>query len=81
MVDRGELREQALHDLLSSGDYPCRNPEQNIADLKAQVAANEKGVQELRRMVSQFGLDVVHAYMGHVQDNAAGLNLYDIRTR
>ena len=70
MVDRGQLREKALHDLLSSGEYPCRNPQQNIADLKAQVAANEKGVRELRRMVSQFGLDVVHAYMGHVQDNA-----------
>lgn len=70
MVDRGDLREQALHDLLSSGEYPCRNPEQNIADLKAQVAANEKGVREMRRMVSHFGLDVVHAYMSHVQDNA-----------
>ena len=70
MVDRGDLQEQALHDLLSSGEYPCRNPEQNIADLKAQVAANEKGVREMRRMVSHFGLDVVHAYMRHVQDNA-----------
>ena len=70
MIDRGEFREQALHDLLSSGEYPCRNPVQNIADLKAQVAANEKGVHELRRMVSQFGLGVVHAYMSHVQDNA-----------
>ncbi|WHZ12293.1 MAG: 5-oxoprolinase, HyuA-like domain / 5-oxoprolinase, HyuB-like domain [Burkholderiaceae bacterium] len=50
--------------------YPCRNPQQNLADLKAQIAANEKGVQELHRMVAQYGLDVVHAYMGHVQDNA-----------
>ena len=50
--------------------YPSRNPEQNMADLKAQIAANEKGVQELRKMVEQFGLDVVQAYMGHVQDNA-----------
>ncbi len=50
--------------------YPSRNPEQNMADLKAQIAANEKGVQELRRMVEQFSLDVVQAYMGHVQDNA-----------
>ena len=50
--------------------YPARNPEQNIADLRAQIAANEKGVQELRKMVEQFGLDVVQAYMGHVQDNA-----------
>ncbi len=70
MVDRGSLRERELHDLLSSGEWPCRNPVQNIADLKAQVAANEKGVQELRKMVEQFSLDVVHAYMGHVQDNA-----------
>ena len=50
--------------------YPSRNPQQNMADLKAQIAANEKGVQELRKMVDQFGLDVVLAYMGHVQDNA-----------
>ena len=48
-----------------------RNPAQNVADLRAQIAANEKGVQELRRMVEHFGLDVVTAYMGHVQDNAA----------
>jgi len=50
--------------------YPSRNPQQNLADLKAQIAANEKGVQELRKMVAQFGLDVVQAYMRHVQDNA-----------
>jgi len=50
--------------------YPSRNPQQNLADLKAQIAANEKGVQELRKMVVQFGLDVVQAYMRHVQDNA-----------
>jgi 5-oxoprolinase (ATP-hydrolysing) len=56
--------------LLRSGPYPSRNPEQNLADLKAQIAANEKGVQELRKMVAQFGLDVVQAYMRHVQDNA-----------
>ena len=56
--------------MLRSGTYPSRNPEQNMADLKAQIAANEKGVQELRKMVEQFGLDVVQAYMRHVQDNA-----------
>ncbi len=50
--------------------YPSRNPAQNMADLKAQIAANEKGAQELRKMVDQFSLDVVQAYMGHVQDNA-----------
>jgi 5-oxoprolinase (ATP-hydrolysing) len=70
MLDRGTLREKALYDLLSSGPYPCRNPAQNIADLKAQVAANEKGVQELGKMIDQFGLKVVKAYMQHVQDNA-----------
>jgi 5-oxoprolinase (ATP-hydrolysing) len=56
--------------LLQSGAHPSRNPAQNIADLKAQIAANEKGVQELRKMVAQFGLPVVQAYMQHVQDNA-----------
>jgi 5-oxoprolinase (ATP-hydrolysing) len=56
--------------LLASGKYPARNIEQNMADLRAMIAANEKGVQELRRMVEHFGLDVVHAYMRHVQDNA-----------
>jgi 5-oxoprolinase (ATP-hydrolysing) len=70
MIDRGRFREKELHELLTSGRYPCRNPAQNIADLKAQVAANEKGVHEVRKMVANFGLDVVQAYMGHVQDNA-----------
>jgi 5-oxoprolinase (ATP-hydrolysing) len=70
LVDRGVLRETEILALLQSGEYPSRNPQQNLADLKAQIAANEKGVQELHRMVDQFGLDVVLAYMGHVQDNA-----------
>ena len=70
LVDAGKLREAEMIALLESGEYPSRNPQQNMADLKAQIAANEKGVQELRRMVDQFGLDVVQAYMGHVQDNA-----------
>ncbi|MBG9387647.1 hydantoinase B/oxoprolinase family protein [Caenimonas aquaedulcis] len=70
LVDRGTLREQEMLALLRSGQYPSRNPEQNMADLKAQIAANEKGVQELRKMADQFGLDVVQAYMRHVQDNA-----------
>ncbi len=56
--------------LLGGGRWPARNPEQNIADLRAQIAANETGVRELRKMVDHFGLDVVQAYMGHVQDNA-----------
>ncbi|MBC7601766.1 MAG: hydantoinase B/oxoprolinase family protein, partial [Ramlibacter sp.] len=70
LVDRGVLREHEMLELLRSGKYPSRNPEQNMADLKAQIAANEKGVQELRKMVDQFSLDVVQAYMRHVQDNA-----------
>ncbi len=70
LVDRGVLQEAAILALLQSGQYPSRNPQQNLADLKAQIAANEKGVQELRKMVEQFGLDMVQAYMRHVQDNA-----------
>jgi 5-oxoprolinase (ATP-hydrolysing) len=70
LVDRGVLREAEMLALLGSGTYPSRNPQQNLADLKAQIAANEKGVQELRKMVEQFGLEVVQAYMRHVQDNA-----------
>ncbi len=70
LVEAGRMREQAMRDLLSSGPYPSRNPDQNLADLKAQIAANEKGVQELQRMAGEFGLDVVLAYMQHVQDNA-----------
>ncbi len=70
LVAQGVLREAEMVALLQSGEYPSRNPQQNMADLKAQIAANEKGVQELRKMVEQFGLDVVQAYMLHVQDNA-----------
>ncbi|MBC8120190.1 MAG: hydantoinase B/oxoprolinase family protein, partial [Burkholderiaceae bacterium] len=69
-VRAGHMREAELMDLLSSSRYPARNPQQNLADLRAQVAANEKGREELLRMVEQFGLDVVRAYMQHVQDNA-----------
>jgi 5-oxoprolinase (ATP-hydrolysing) len=70
LVERGVLREAEMLALLKSGKYPSRNPQQNMADLKAQIAANEKGVQELRKMVDAFSLDVVLAYMNHVQDNA-----------
>jgi 5-oxoprolinase (ATP-hydrolysing) len=70
LVEGGRLREAEMIALLQSGEHPSRNPQQNMADLKAQIAANEKGVQELRKMVEQFGLDVVQAYMRHVQDNA-----------
>ena len=70
LVSGGVLLEDEMRALFGGGPYPVRNPDQNIADLKAQIAANEKGVQELRKMVDHFGLDVVRAYMGHVQDNA-----------
>ncbi|HMD74350.1 MAG TPA: hydantoinase B/oxoprolinase family protein [Steroidobacteraceae bacterium] len=70
LVEQGRFRERELKALLQSGKYPSRNILQNIGDLLAQVAANEKGVQELRRIAEQFGLKVVLAYMQHVQDNA-----------
>jgi 5-oxoprolinase (ATP-hydrolysing) len=66
----GRLREAELMQLLASGTYPARNPAQNLADLRAQIAANEKGREELLKMVEQFTLEVVRAYMKHVQDNA-----------
>jgi 5-oxoprolinase (ATP-hydrolysing) len=71
LVEDGRLREAGLVALLTDHPHPVRNVAQNIADLKAQIAANEKGVQELTKMVAHFGFDVVAAYMGHVQDNAA----------
>ena len=70
LVEQGRLREAETIALLTSGKYPVRNVQQNMADLRAMIAANEKGVQELRKQVAHFGLDVVHAYMKHVQDNA-----------
>ena len=70
LVDKGHFREKEIAEVLSSGAYPVRNLAQNIADLQAQIAANERGVQELRRMVQQYSLGTVQAYMGHVQDNA-----------
>jgi 5-oxoprolinase (ATP-hydrolysing) len=70
LLDQGVFQEQALIELLQQGPYPARNIEQNLADLRAQVAANEKGVQELRRLCKEYGAEVVQAYMQHVQDNA-----------
>ncbi|WP_406251615.1 hydantoinase B/oxoprolinase family protein [Streptomyces cyaneofuscatus] len=70
LVRDGTLREAETRDLLTSAPYPSRSPDTNLADLRAQIAANEKGIAELRRMTDQFGADVVQAYMGHVQDNA-----------
>jgi 5-oxoprolinase (ATP-hydrolysing) len=70
LVDAGRFRETEARRLLTEAAYPARNPEQNLGDLRAQVAANHKGVEELHNMVAQFGLDTVQAYMRHVQDNA-----------
>ncbi|WP_371875814.1 hydantoinase B/oxoprolinase family protein [Alsobacter metallidurans] len=71
IVDEGRFREAETEALLLGATYPVRNVVQNVNDLKAQIAANEKGVRELSKVIGEFGLDVVQAYMGHVQDNAA----------
>ena len=70
LVENGNFKKQEVRQLLSSGKYPCRNVEENLADLAAQVAANETGVREVRKMIEQFGVQVVHSYMSYVQDNA-----------
>ncbi|MCP4822067.1 MAG: 5-oxoprolinase, partial [Shimia sp.] len=70
LVSRGDLQNAVAREVLASGMYPARNPDQNMADLKAQVAANETGRRELLKVVDHYGLSVVQAYMGHVQDNA-----------
>ena len=71
LVERGRFRERELYDLLNGAKYPARNALQDVNDMKAQIAANEKGVHELHKMVAEFTLPVVEAYMAHVQDNAA----------
>ncbi|HWM96689.1 MAG TPA: hydantoinase B/oxoprolinase family protein, partial [Streptosporangiaceae bacterium] len=71
LVQDRRLREAETIELLKTAEYPSRDPDTNLADLRAQIAANEKGIAELHKMVQHFGLDVVHAYMGHVQENAA----------
>ena len=70
LVAGGNFRETAIRTKLTKHQYPARNPDQNIADFQAQIAANNRGVQELLKMVAQYGLDTVQAYMGFVQDNA-----------
>jgi len=70
LVDGGQFREAEFRHVLASATYPARSPDVNVADIKAQIAANEKGVQELRGVVARFGLDTVRAYMRHVMDNA-----------
>ncbi|MGB0563809.1 MAG: hydantoinase B/oxoprolinase family protein, partial [Spirulinaceae cyanobacterium] len=71
LVREGVFQEAFVLDKLTQNEYPARNPAQNLADLQAQIAANERGVQELQRLVAQYGLATVQAYMGHVQANAA----------
>jgi 5-oxoprolinase (ATP-hydrolysing) len=71
LVERGRFREKETYALLEGAKYPARNPLQNVNDIKAQIAANEMGVRELRKMVRYFTLPVARAYMRHVQDNAA----------
>ncbi|MGE4043261.1 MAG: hydantoinase B/oxoprolinase family protein [Acetobacteraceae bacterium] len=70
LVDGGDFREDAFRAVLAGATYPARSPDVNVADIKAQVAANEKGVQELQRVVAQYGWPTVSAYMRHVMDNA-----------
>ena len=70
IVINGQFQEQAIREWLTNSDYPARNSEQNIADLQAQIAANNKGMQELEKMVQHYSLATVQSYMQHVQDNA-----------
>ena len=70
MFDKGVFRESEIRKILSSGRYPCRNIEHNMADLAAQVAANNTGIVEINSMIEQFGIETVNSYMNHVQDNA-----------
>ncbi|MFF7975221.1 hydantoinase B/oxoprolinase family protein [Streptomyces sp. NPDC007905] len=70
LAENGRFREEETRRLLTEARYPSRNVRTNLADLRAQIAANRKGVDEVRRMIEEFGLDVVQAYMRHVQDNA-----------
>ncbi len=71
IVRHGRFDEAAVHQTLTEGPYPARDPAGNIADLEAQIAANQAGVQLLHRLIERYGKDTVRAYMGHVQDNAA----------
>ena len=70
LAENGQFREAATRRLLTEARYPSRNPDTNLADLRAQIAANQKGVDEVGKMIDHFGIDVVQAYMRHVQDNA-----------
>jgi len=70
LVEDGRLREAQTRALLGSGAWPARNPDQNLADLKAQVAACRRGADEIQTLIDRFGRNTVMAYMDHVQNNA-----------
>ncbi|MBF6648998.1 hydantoinase B/oxoprolinase family protein [Methylobacter sp. BlB1] len=80
IVSRGHFQEHLIRNWLLSGKYPARNPEQNIADLQAQIAANQKGLQELKNIVDSYSLATVRAYMQHVQDNAEAAVRYVLKS-
>ena len=71
LVENGRFREEALLERLAAGPWPARNPRQNVADLRAQLAANARGAQELGQMLDIWGVDTVRAYMRHIRENAA----------
>ena len=73
VVGDGIFEEARLREVLAGGPYPARNPDENVADVQAQIAANEKGTQLLDELLARYGIDVVRAYMQHIQDNAADL--------
>jgi 5-oxoprolinase (ATP-hydrolysing) len=70
LVDQGVFQTEAITQLLTHAKYPARNVPQNLSDLKAQIAANQAGVNKLLQMIDDYSLDVVQSYMQHVQDNA-----------
>ncbi|MFW2388590.1 MAG: hydantoinase B/oxoprolinase family protein [Polyangiales bacterium] len=78
IVKAGVFREGILREALNGGPYPARNPDENLADIQAQIAANEKGMQLLGELLARYGVDVVAAYMQHIQDNAAELTAHAI---
>jgi 5-oxoprolinase (ATP-hydrolysing) len=75
IVGDGAFREARLRGILTGGPYPARNPDENVADVQAQIAANEKGTRLLDGLLARYGIDVVTAYMQHIQDNAAELTV------
>jgi 5-oxoprolinase (ATP-hydrolysing) len=80
ILDAGRFREAAVRELLASGDYPARNPDQNVADFKAQLAANAKGMSEINRLLKRYGRRAIHAYMRHVRNNAEACTRHALRS-